>query len=96
MVSSAYGTPVNFKDVYTEGITGLTPIDIAYAKEFGFTIKLLAIAKYVEEKSKRGCTPPWCRRRRRLQRVDGVYNAIQLVGDAVEDVVLYGRGAGSS
>ena len=48
LVNLAYGTPVNFKDIYTEGITNLTPIDIAYAKQFGFTIKLLGIAKLVD------------------------------------------------
>ena len=46
LANLAFGTPINFKEIYTEGITGLTPLDIAYAKEFGFTIKLLAIAKY--------------------------------------------------
>ena len=45
MVTLAYGSPVNFKDVYTEGITHLTPLDIEYAREFGYTIKLLGIAK---------------------------------------------------
>ncbi|MBX3236959.1 MAG: homoserine dehydrogenase [Nitrospiraceae bacterium] len=95
MVSLAYGTPVNFKDVYTEGITGLTPIDIAYAKEFGFTIKLLAIAKYVEGEIEARVHPTMVPSASQIAKVDGVYNAIQLVGDAVEDVVLYGRGAGS-
>ncbi len=95
MVSLAYGTPVNFKDVYTEGITGLTPIDIAYAKEFGFTIKLLAIAKYVDGEIEARVHPTMVPSASQIAKVDGVYNAIQLVGDAVEDVVLYGRGAGS-
>ena len=43
-----FGTPVNFKDLYTEGITHITEHDIAYAKEFDYTIKLLGIAKLVE------------------------------------------------
>ncbi|MCE9534988.1 MAG: homoserine dehydrogenase [Nitrospirae bacterium] len=47
LVALAYGTPVNVKEVYTEGITHITPLDIAYAKEFGCTIKLLGIAKLV-------------------------------------------------
>ncbi len=95
MVSLAYGTPVNFKDVYTEGITGLTPLDIAYAKEFGFTIKLLAIAKYFDGEIEARVHPTMVPSASQIAKVDGVYNAIQLVGDAVEDVVLYGRGAGS-
>lgn len=95
MVSLAYGTPVNFKDIYTEGIAGLTPIDIAYAKEFGFTIKLLAIAKYSGGEIEARVHPTMVPSASQIAKVDGVYNAIQLVGDAVEDVVLYGRGAGS-
>ncbi len=95
MVSLAYGTPVNFKEIYTEGITALTPLDIAYAKEFGFTIKLLAIAKYSEGEIEARVHPTMVPSASQIAKVDGVYNAIQLVGDAVEDVVLYGRGAGS-
>jgi homoserine dehydrogenase len=95
MVSLAYGTPVNFKEVYTEGITRLTPLDIAYAKEFGFTIKLLAIAKCSEGEIEARVHPTMVASSSQIAKVDGVYNAIQLVGDAVEDVVLYGRGAGS-
>ncbi|MCS6318525.1 MAG: homoserine dehydrogenase [Nitrospira sp.] len=95
MVSLAYGTPVNFKDIYTEGITGLTPLDIAYAKEFGFTIKLLAIAKFSDGEIEARVHPTMVPSASQIAKVDGVYNAIQLVGDAVEDVVLYGRGAGS-
>lgn len=95
MVSLAYGTPVNFKEVYTEGITRLTPLDIAYAKEFGFTIKLLAIAKYSDGEIEARVHPTMVASTSQIAKVDGVYNAIQLVGNAVEDVVLYGRGAGS-
>jgi homoserine dehydrogenase len=95
MVSLAYGTPVNFKDVYTEGITRLTPLDIAYAKEFGFTIKLLAIAKYSDGEVEARVHPTMVASSSQIAKVEGVYNAIQLVGAAVEDVVLYGRGAGS-
>ncbi len=95
MVSLAYGTPVNFKEIYTEGIERLTPLDIAYAKEFGFTIKLLAIAKYSDGEIEARVHPTMVPSASQIAKVDGVYNAIQLVGDAVEDVVLYGRGAGS-
>lgn len=95
MVSLAYGTPVNFKEIYTEGITALTPLDIAYAKEFGFTIKLLAIAKFSNGEIEARVHPTMVPSASQIAKVDGVYNAIQLVGDAVEDVVLYGRGAGS-
>src|SRR5437879_7081518 len=49
LMNLAFGTPVNFKDVYVEGITSIAPMDIAYATEFGYTIKLLAIAKLHSE-----------------------------------------------
>jgi homoserine dehydrogenase len=95
LVSLAYGTPVNFKDIYTEGITHITPTDIAYAKEFGFTIKLLAIAKLTNGEVEARVHPTMVPSSSPIAQVEGVYNAIQLVGDAVGDVVLYGRGAGS-
>jgi homoserine dehydrogenase len=95
LVSLAYGTPVNFKEIYTEGITHITATDIAYAKEFGFTIKLLAIAKLVDGEVEARVHPTMLPSGSPIAEVGGVYNAIQLVGDAVGDVVLYGRGAGS-
>lgn len=95
LVSLAYGTPVNFKDIYTEGISHITATDIAYAKEFGFTIKLLGIAKFVDGEIEARVHPTMLPSTSPIAQVEGVYNAIQLVGDAVGDVVLYGRGAGS-
>jgi homoserine dehydrogenase len=95
LVSLAYGTPVNFKEIYTEGITHITPTDIAYAKEFGFTIKLLGIAKLVDGEVDARVHPTMVPSVSPIAQVEGVYNAIQLMGDAVGDVVLYGRGAGS-
>ncbi len=95
MVCLAYGTPVTFKEIFTEGISRLTPMDIAYAKEFGFTIKLLGIAKEVEGEIEARVHPTMIASSSPIAQVDGVYNAIQLVGHAVGDVVLYGQGAGS-
>jgi homoserine dehydrogenase len=95
MVSLAYGTPVNVKEIYTEGITRLTPVDITYAEEFGFTIKLLAIAKSLDGEIEARVHPTMVPSASPIAQVEGVYNAIQLVGDAVGDIVLYGQGAGS-
>ncbi len=95
MVSLAYGTPVDVKDVYTEGITRITPLDIAYAKEFGYTIKLLGIAKFGDGDIEARVHPTMIPTTSPIAQVEGVYNAIQLVGDAVHDIVLYGQGAGS-
>jgi len=95
MVTLAYGSPVNFKEIFTEGITHLTPLDIAYAHEFGYTIKLLGIAKLHENDVEARVHPTMIPSDSPVAGVDGVYNAIQLVGDAVGDIVLYGQGAGS-
>jgi len=103
LINLAFGTPVNFKDMYVEGIAGIAPMDIAYATEFGYTIKLLAIAKLHEEREG-GRAPAELEARVHptmiasdapIARVGGVYNAIQVTGDAVGDIMLYGRGAGS-
>ncbi len=95
LVSLAYGTPVNVKEVFTEGITGVTPLDIAYAKEFGYRIKLLGIAKFQDGDVEARVHPTMIPSTSPVAQVEGVYNAIQLVGDAVRDIVLYGQGAGS-
>lgn len=95
LVNLAYGTPVNFKEVYTEGITTLTPLDINYALEFGMTVKLLGIAKFRDGEVEVRVHPTMIPQTSTLARVDGVYNAIHLVGDVVGDIVLYGQGAGS-
>ena len=103
LINLAFGTPVNFKDVYVEGIAGIAPMDIAYATEFGYTIKLLAIAKLHEEREGRRAPaelearvhPTMIASDAPIARVGGVYNAIQVTGDAVGDIMLYGRGAGS-
>ena len=95
MVSLAYGTPVNFKEIYTEGITKITPLDITYDREFGFTIKLLAIAKFLDGEIEARVHPTMIPSSSPVEQVEGVYNAIQLVGDAVNDIVFYGQGAGA-
>ncbi len=94
LANLAFGTPINFKDVYTEGITHLTQQDIAYANELGYTIKLLGIAKLVEGEIEARVHPTMLASSSPIAKVEGVYNAIQLVGDAVGDIMLYGRGAG--
>ena len=94
LVNLGFGTPVNFKDLYTEGITHITEHDIAYAKEFGYTIKLLGIAKLIEGDVEARVHPTMLGADSPLAKIEGVYNAIQLTGDAVGDVVLSGRGAG--
>jgi len=95
MVSLAYGTPVTMQDIYTEGIQRLTALDIRYASELGMTVKLLGVAKHHGESIEARVHPTMIDSTAPLARVDGVYNAIHVVGDAVGDVMLYGQGAGS-
>ncbi len=95
MVTLAYGTPVTVKDIHTEGIIRLTPLDIAYATELGYTVKLLGIAKFVDGEVEARVHPTMIPSSWPVAKVEGVYNAIELVGDAVGEIVLYGQGAGS-
>ena len=95
MVNLAYGTPVPMSAVYTEGISNISTVDIAFARELGFTIKLLGIAKCQEQVIEARVHPTLVPTESPIAQVNGVYNAIHLVGDAVGDIVLYGQGAGS-
>lgn len=95
MVNLAYGTPVDVKEIHTEGIRRLTPLDIAYATELGYTVKLLGIAKLLDGEIEARVHPTMIPSSFPIAQVDGVFNAIELVGDAVGEVVLHGQGAGS-
>lgn len=94
LVTLAFGTPVNFKDIYTEGITQITPLDIEYAREFGFRIKLLGIAKRKGDEIEARVHPTMVPESEMIASVNGVFNAIYLVGNATGQSMYYGRGAG--
>ncbi len=95
LVILAFGTPVDFKAIYTEGITRITPLDIEYAKEFGYRIKLLAIAKRAGREIEARVHPTMIPEDLLIAKVGGVYNGIYLVGDVVGETLFYGKGAGS-
>ncbi len=103
LINLAFGTKVDLEDVYTEGITSIDSLDLEAAREFGYTVKLLGIAKRSssEETSMAGeniearVHPTMISRHSPLSQVHGVFNAIHLVGESVGDLMLYGRGAGS-
>jgi homoserine dehydrogenase len=96
LVNLAFGAHVNLKDIYTEGITSISPLDIDFGKVLGYTVKLLAIAKMHEGgKAEARVHPTMVPDEYPIAKVAGVYNAIQIVGNACEDIMLYGRGAGS-
>ncbi len=90
----AYGTPVKFDDIYTEGISKITPLDIEFAGELGYKIKLLAITKMVNGEVEARVHPTMLPVRYPIAAVDGVFNALSVMGDAVGSTMFYGRGAG--
>src|SRR5436190_9050326 len=94
LASLAFRTYVELKDIYTEGITAVTAQDIAYARELGYRIKLLAIAKSSDGGVEARVHPTMIPAGSPLAAVSGVFNAVFISGDAVGDLMFYGRGAG--
>ena len=94
LVALAFRTFVELKDIHTEGITRVTAQDIEYARELGYRIKLLAIAKAADGAVEARVHPTMIPAASPLAAVSGVFNAVFLTGDAVGDLMFYGRGAG--
>ena len=94
LASLAYDIPLSFNDVYKEGITRITSQDIGFAGELGYKIKLLAIAKASDNMVELRVHPTMVPKDYLISKVDGVFNAIYVQGDAVGDTLYYGRGAG--
>ncbi len=94
LVTLAFRTFVDLKHIHTEGITRITPQDIAYARELGFRVKLLAIAKAADGGVDVRVHPTMIPATAPLAAVSGVFNGVFLTGDAVGDLMFYGRGAG--
>jgi homoserine dehydrogenase len=92
--SIAYGMEINFKDIYIEGISKITPLDIEFAGQFGYRIKLLAISKNRGDSVEARVHPTMIPFQNLLSNVNGPLNAITVSGDAVGDILLYGLGAG--
>lgn len=94
LANLAFHCPAVFDDVYIEGITKVTSVDIAYAARFGYVIKLLGIAnKQVEDVALR-VYPALIDKRHPLASVSDSFNAAFVRGDAVDEAMFYGRGAG--
>ena len=94
MASIAFNSRVTFDDVYTEGITKITASDIRYAKEIGSVIKLLGVARNTPEGIEVRVHPMLIPERHPLASVNDSFNAVFVHGDAVDDAMFYGRGAG--
>lgn len=94
LVTLAFRTFVDLKHIHTEGITRVTQQDIAYARELGYRVKLLAIAKAGDGGVEARVHPTMIPASAPLAAVSGVFNGVFLTGDAVGDLMFYGRGAG--
>src|SRR3989440_9084305 len=94
LVTLAFRTFVDLEHIHTEGITGVTAQDIGYASELGYRIKLLAIAKAAPNGVEARVHPTMIAASSPLAAVSGVFNAVFITGDAVGDLMFYGRGAG--
>ena len=95
LAALAFGRPVDFAAVHVEGIRNVSALDIAFAKELGYRIKLLGIARRTEAGIETRVHPCMVPENSPLARVDGVYNAVVAEGDFVGRVMLEGRGAGA-
>lgn len=96
LASLAFHCQVRPQDVHCEGISRLSSQDFKYARELGFAIKLLAIAKQSDNLVEVRVHPVFIPEESLLAKVDGVYNAILVEGDLVGRVLFYGEGAGAS
>lgn len=94
MASIAFNSRVTFSDVYTEGITKITAKDIQYARELGCDIKLLGVAKNTDTGIEVRVHPMLIPSSHPLATVNDAFNAVFVHGDAVDDTMFYGRGAG--
>lgn len=94
LTSLAFGTRVDFASVHIEGIRQVSPLDIAFADELGYRIKLLAIARETDHGIEQRVHPCMVERDSPLSHVEGVYNAVMAEGDFSDDTVYEGQGAG--
>lgn len=94
LASLAYGIPLSYNDIYREGITKVTAHDIEFASELGYRIKLLAITKAVGKEIELRVHPTMVPDDSLISKIDGVFNAVYVEGDAVGATLYYGRGAG--
>jgi len=95
LASIAFGIPLQFDKVYTEGISQITRLDVEYAEALGYRIKNLGIARKTETGIELRVHPTLIPKRRLIANVDGVMNAVLVCGDAVGPTLYYGAGAGA-
>ncbi len=94
LASLGFKTNISFGQVYREGISQITPMDIEYAEELGYSIKLLAIGKDDNGKIALRVHPTMIRKSHPLASVHDAFNAVYVKGNAAGDLMFYGKGAG--
>ncbi len=95
LAAIAFGMPLQFSEVFAEGITRLTPQDVAYAEELGYRIKHLGVAKHSAKGVELRVHPTLIPEQQLLANVNGVKNAVLVEGSAVGPTLYYGAGAGA-
>ncbi len=95
LMTMAYGMPITHKEIATEGISQIEPMDIELAREFGCRIKLLAISRNHGDHVEARVHPTMVPQDHLLASISGAFNAIHFHGDMVGNILLYGLGAGS-
>ena len=94
MTAITSGMAINFDDIYIEGISKITPLDIQFAEQFGYTIKLLAISKNRGDAVESRVHPTMLPQGNLMSNVSGALNALMITGDATGEMMLNGHGAG--
>lgn len=95
LASLAFGIPLQFEKVYTEGISRIAPEDVEYAEELGYRIKHLGVARKTDTGVELRVHPTMIPEKRLIANVNGVMNAVLVHGDAVGPTLYYGAGAGA-
>jgi homoserine dehydrogenase len=94
--SLAFSCDIRPKDIYVEGISSISNLDVMFAKELGYSIKLLAVAKRYKDAYEVRVQPALVPKRHMLASVEEAYNAVYLKSDLARDIFLYGQGAGGA
>jgi homoserine dehydrogenase len=94
LATLCFGTRIDFNAIHTEGISKISGLDVKFARDFGYRIKLLAIGKLIDGQVEARVHPTMIPLHNPMADVNGVFNAIRLTGDFVGAVMFYGRGAG--
>ena len=94
LTSLAFATPIDYDKIHVEGISAIKPIDFAFAREFGYKIKLLALAKNDDDCIETRVHPTMIPENHMLAKIDNVFNAVFINADALGPSLYYGQGAG--